>query len=313
MAVVSCYTDLRHLQADCVQEQSKVLQGLAGDMQYAVSILNFKVHDIDNQALGVRKAAYEATSKHGCEGSTLAHWQTEDEERQAKHLIKSNALMLDAAEQVKIGLRTLIEIVCADPNAMPSKASTDLLEDNTEIDSDKDSLPKPTLTTPPLEDQLPKELTQARRIFVDSSQFVPVNFQALSTPIQGQFQRIDNQKEKPKKVRFIDDVAMSKCQDATKALSNIIQTPRARGRPKGSKNKLRFSHVEIPGRVITIKKEEVVGRARSPPPALNFEKMEQELFGWIPAKIAVSPISGDEEMRKLLVQESKSTQGKPVY
>jgi len=36
MAVVSCYTDLRHLEADCVQEQSKVLQGLATDLQYAV-------------------------------------------------------------------------------------------------------------------------------------------------------------------------------------------------------------------------------------------------------------------------------------
>jgi len=176
--------------------------------------------------------------------------------------------------------------------------------ENAEVDSETTSFQKATLT-PPLEDQLGKEFTQARRIFVDSSTFVPVNFQALSTPIQVRFRSSTTRRRNRSQSRNSASSRMLPCQSARKL--QRLCTPSSSllvvvGRPKGSKNKPCVSHVELLGGLTAIKKEKDVERSRSPPRACSMEEMEEQLLSWIPPKIGVSRILGDEKMGRAVGQ-----------
>jgi hypothetical protein len=310
MAAVSACSKLHYLEADCVEEQYKVLQVLSDDFHYAANILRYKVYDIENRSLAVRKAAWEANATDLYGGRVLANSQTEEQWR-AKQMLKNNTMMLEVAEQVKIGLKTLIEVVCAVPDAGQAGLGChdDLLGSDVKIDSEPISIEKATLS-PPLENQLAKELTHARHVFVDSSKFVPVNFREVSTPLQGEVQTEKRKTEKPRHVktaRFVDDAAMSKCQEATKALYGMVQPSAGRVGPQYSKAKV-FSHVEISGRLTPKQGKEDTGSAQSPARSYSMEQMEKELLAWVPNDISVPCLAVDRNLKGLLMPNSERSQ-----
>ncbi|EXJ60724.1 hypothetical protein A1O7_04877 [Cladophialophora yegresii CBS 114405] len=316
MAAVSSCSNRHYLEADCIDEQYKVLQLLSSDLHHAATILKYKVYDVESRSFAVRKAAREANATNLCRGRGLGDLQNEVEWR-AKQMLKNNAMMLDLAQQVKIGLKTLIKIACATPDAvqagLKANANDDLLGTDIEIDSEAISTKKASLG-PPLEDQLAKELTQARHVFVDSSRFVPVNFREASTPVRREVDSEKRKSDKPrqvKKVRFVDDAAMSKCQAATKALYSIVEPSPDRGGAKCSTKKV-FSHVEIPARSIAKKRKgkENVERAQSPPgpQSCSMEEMEKQLHVWIPNKISMPCLPVDRNLQGLMTPKAKRVQ-----
>ncbi|ETI24421.1 hypothetical protein G647_03790 [Cladophialophora carrionii CBS 160.54] len=315
MAAVSACSNLHYLEADCIDEQYRVLQVLSDDLHYASTILKYKVYDVESRSFTVRKAAKEANATDLYSGRGLANVQNEEKWR-VNQMLKNNAMMLDLAEQVKIGLKTLIEIVCATPGAVQAdlKANNDLREGDIEIDSDAISIKKASLG-PPLEDQSAKGLTQARHIFVDSSRFVPVNFREASTPVQGEVHSNKCKIDKPrqvKKVCFVEDAAMSKCQAATKALYSIVEPLGHRDDPQCSTNKV-FSHVEIPDRLTAKKRKENAERAHSPAQPCNMEQMEKQLHAWIPNKITMPCLPVDRDLQGLMTPNAERIQRDWAY
>ncbi|KIW68391.1 hypothetical protein PV04_04342 [Phialophora macrospora] len=302
MAAVSPCSNLRYLEADCIEEQYKVLQVLSDDFHYAANILKYKVDDIENRSLAVRKAAWKANATDLYRGRIPAKLEGEEKLRTKQ--------ILYVAEQVKVGLKTLIEIVCATPDAIQAGlgAHNDLLESDIENDSEPISIEKPDLS-PPLEDQLAKELSHARHVFVDSSKFVPVNFREVSTPVQREVQteKCKNEKSRlDKTVRFVDDGAMFQCQEATKALYRMVQPSAGQVGPQGSKDKL-SSHVEIPGRLAAKKQKEEVERVQSPARTCSMEQMEKELLAWVPNEINVPCLPVDRNLRGLMMPDAKTS------
>ncbi|OCT52387.1 hypothetical protein CLCR_10530 [Cladophialophora carrionii] len=317
MAAVSTCSNLHYLEADCTDEQYRVLQVLSDDLHYASTILRYKVYDVESRSFAVRKAAREVTATDLYSGRVLANVPNEEKWR-VKQMLKNNAMMLDLAEQVKIGLKTLIEIVCATPDAVQAglKANNDLLEGHIEIDSAAISIKKASLG-PPLEDQSAKGSTQARHIVVDSSRFVPVNFREASTPVQGEVHSDKCQIDKPrqvKKVRFVDEAALSKCQAATMALYSIVEPSRGRDGPRCSTNSNKvFSHVEIPGRLTAKKRKETVERAHSPAQPCSMEQMEKQLHAWIPNKISMPCLPVDRDLQGLMTPNAERVQRDWAY
>ena len=309
MAAVSCYPDLHFLEADCIQQQSEVLRGLANDLHYAANIFNYTAYDIDNQAMAVRRAGWVNTSATFGNESMVADRQIFERKDRAKQLLKDNAMMLEIAEQVKSGLKKLIETVC---KASIGADNPEVNDDNNNHKSDVTSIPKADLSTS-LEDLLVKDLVQAERVFVDSSKFVTGNFQSVSTPNLGQGQ-IDNQHEElhyTRKARIIGEPAMSKCQEATMVLQDVIKSGpcRGRGKQRGSKNKKKVCDIMIPTRS-AVKAKEDNSRSHDLSPRLSkMEEMEKELLAWIPSKMCFSPLPVDENLKELIGYEAKKAEG----
>ena len=214
-------------------------------------------------------------------------------------MAQAGARLIETAQQVKASLKQLIEIVCAEEDEIQlvSTSKTMSMDGDLGLGSGLTAITKADLGTP-LEEQLAEDLTQARRVYVDTSKFIPVNFLAVSakTPDQAMVNLKKHQQlDRVCKVRrVVGEEALSRCQNATDTLQSIIRTPPRRGRPVGSKGKVKSSsHAEAKGKVSNMQPIKPPAHALSSPPAAEMDVMESQLLAWIPNKHSVLSLSAD--------------------
>ena len=287
-----------------MQQQSELLRALADDTHYAANIFNYTAFDIDCRSLAARQAGWENTSGNFKAGVVMAEVFNEEEDRRVKVLLKENQMMRDVAEQVKTGLKTLIEVVRQSSGPVDTDSKNGHLQvTETDVESEATSINKANLTIP-IEHQLSQNIPKAKRVDVDSSQFIPAEFHVLSTPSILQ----------PSPISDTD----SKYHTPPSHIINTLATPdptpprRARGRPRGSKNRRRDRICTLEISTLPPSKH---AKKTEPDPGLwpptkqcNVEEMEKELLAWIPSKICTSPLPVDETLGGLMMRDL--TEGK---
>jgi hypothetical protein len=221
----SSHSDVRHLEADAFSEQSRVLAYLANDLQYAASILNHKASDLESRSTAVRKSIWEDVENVlGC--TTIS----QEEQNRIKQMIENVSTFMEVAFRTKHGLKQVIETACAnhgygETDNNQTSAPTDPLDGTTDV------------AAPSLENQIDRELTQARRVFTDASAFIPVNFNTVATltrPANRTGLTTPQAPTRPTQKRCLD---MSPCPDANVAPQYmLLNSPPPRGRSPGSKN-----------------------------------------------------------------------------
>lgn len=109
--------DLLRLKADFLETQSRLLQHLATDIHKAASILGYKTYHYEAGATRLRKQAWQIGS-----AELETKWAVKKEEEDQKNdangpfemssLMETAKLTMAVAQQVKIDLKKLVEIVC---------------------------------------------------------------------------------------------------------------------------------------------------------------------------------------------------------
>jgi hypothetical protein len=153
------HPDLRHLEADALSEQSRVLAYLAYDLQYTASILSHKASDLESHSTAVRKSIWEDVDD--VPGGTT---MSKEEQDRIKQFIKNMSKFMEVAFETKHGLKQVIETACTNygyggPDNNHDPAPTDSLDGTTDVAAP--AFTESFLAAPSLENQIDRELTQA--------------------------------------------------------------------------------------------------------------------------------------------------------
>lgn len=253
------------------QEQSQLLQTLAKDIHDTARFLNYKAYDLEQASLGLRKCASNLFPGTISETSSVADKQNVEEER-AKQMIENSGKLLELATMIRSTFEKLVVVLAENPEFGEPVEEED--DQRTPIAT----VPQ-TNSGPDLEAQFANELIQARRVFVDSTKFIPTNFGTVPTPVQ---QRIrydpDTYLEIDPDSR-IDAETMASIQMATMELQSILN-----GSANEDNDEEQDEETQQEG---LLPPAEVVGRVSR----VRF-RQENELLPWIPTKISAASQAG---------------------
>ncbi|EXJ93492.1 hypothetical protein A1O1_01884 [Capronia coronata CBS 617.96] len=132
MATVFSAPDMLHFKADFLEAQSALVQDLANDIHKAASILAYKTYDFETEADNLRKRAWEIRSaetetetKNETEINVFGKGdQNNGTDFETPDLVTTAAETIKVAQQVKLELKTLIEVACGSGSSRGEIATT---------------------------------------------------------------------------------------------------------------------------------------------------------------------------------------------
>jgi hypothetical protein len=108
MASKSSPSDLLYQEADFIKHQADLIREVGNDIHTAAGMVQYRAYDFETRAVCLRKAAWDA--KWVDELGTAAHEMIEEDQHRRAKLMEHADELMDAAQNVKIGLHKLIQI-----------------------------------------------------------------------------------------------------------------------------------------------------------------------------------------------------------
>lgn len=266
------------------QEQSQLLQTLAKDIHDTGRFLHYKAYDLEQASLALRKSANNLFPGNISEKSSVVDSQNV-EEASAKQMVENSAKMLELATAIRDTFEKLVVVLAENPDFGGLEGEED--DQRTPIAIASQANPGPDL-----EAQFANELIQARRVFVDSTKFIPTNFDPAATPVHQAIRYDPDTYVDIDPDSRIDPDTMANIQIATMELQSILNRSaddddnNDEEQDKGKQQESLLPPAEVVGRVSRI----------------DLRK-ERELLPWIPTNIGAASRAGRPHSRTMLVQE----------
>ncbi len=108
MASKSSSSDLLYREAHFVKHQADLIREVANDIHTAAGMVQYRAYDFETRAVCLRKAAWD--SKWVDDLGVAAQDMIEEDQHRHWKLVEHAAELMDAAQNVKIGLHKLIQI-----------------------------------------------------------------------------------------------------------------------------------------------------------------------------------------------------------
>ncbi|KAK5462860.1 hypothetical protein LTS15_002572 [Exophiala xenobiotica] len=108
MASKSSPSDLLYQEADFIKHQAALIREVGNDIHTAAGMVQYRAYDFETRAVCLRKAAWDA--KWVDELGTAAHEMIEEDQHRGAKLMEHADELMDAAQNVKIGLHKLVQI-----------------------------------------------------------------------------------------------------------------------------------------------------------------------------------------------------------